>query len=263
MKSGPNSKTSSGHTAGEFRPETLEEVAFITQFDWFPSDQTHRSASDPKMIALKVPTGYEVSLVRCARSLSMQARTGDEDALLRLFVMAAAAQLELWLLMRDKPHLLEAAAQHSAAWPMFSSPFTGIASIYERSMGLFKVGRLILQSTKSQGKCAATSSICAFQLLTFMVVARRGLAPDKRYEEWTSKCMVLQPLSDKTWTDWWLLAREIANKMYPDLHKRMYGKEAGTVKKNLGDAIHQLKTPFSSLWGLFIGVEQAPRGGDK
>lgn len=244
--------------AADFSEQTLNEIGELAAFDWFP-------LTDRKSVVKNGGTqdrrlsGYEVSLVGTARALAERARDDDHDALLRLFLMMAAAQLELWKLSRESK-VLQTAAQHSALWFLPHSPFRGLRAIVGELEGIFQVAATIIRFRKIRGNLDIPANACAFKLLTYMVLAKRGLIQDPRHTGWAEACKALPKLSKSTWKkDWWPLGIKIGKDMFPNLDKWLFLDKADPDNKDrdLNAAIHHLGFGFEAVWPIFKGIEGA------
>lgn len=245
--------------ASDFTVDTIEEICQLADVPWFPLGR-QAEAKQAKAATTSRVSGYEISLVQTARALAVRARGNDHDALLRLFLMAAGAQLELWQLAKES-RVLQRASEHSLLWFVPRSPLIGLRGILKDFAGLFHVGSLLLRFRKLKGNLDLPVNACAFKLVTYMVLAKRGFITNPHYAEaWTKECANLPQLSESTWQQhWWPVGREIAASMFPQLDTTLFGKQADSQNKdrNYSAAIHQLGLAFEYVWPMFKGIEDA------
>lgn len=243
--------------ASHFRTESIEEICQLATVAWFPGA---KSAKDTEKHGGSVEvTGYEVSFVDTAKALGSRARENDHDALLRLVIMAMAAQLELWQLAKNSP-LLQRASQHSVFWFLPSTQIGGLGRIFKDAQNLFNVASFLLKFRKIRGNLDIPINACAFKLLAYMVLAKRGFIKDPHSVLLGDPCAKLPQLSETTWnTTWWATGKNIAKDMFPDLDVLLFGPQANPQDKerNYSAAIHQLGLAFKHTWPLFKGIENA------
>jgi hypothetical protein len=245
----------------DFRSETIEEISQLASVAWFPLTPRAEAEQGKLDVPGKV-AGSEVSLVATARELGIRARAGDHDALLRLFVMMAGAQLELWKLSKESK-LLRRAAEHSAVWFLPRSPFRGLAMIFKEFEAFVNVAGFLLRVRRMHASLDVPVNACAFKLITYMVLAKRRLITNPRYTGWVEECEQLPKLSQRSWTEsWWPLGIKIAKDMFPDLDQMLFGQNADPKDKdrNLDAAIHHLGMACKSIWLIFKGIEDAAIG---
>jgi hypothetical protein len=244
--------------AADFRSETIEEICQLATVPWFPVSKRAADKDKGSKTSNEL-TGYEVSLVGTAKALARRVHENDHDALLRLFIMGAAAQLELWQLSKESK-LLQRASKHSIFWFLPRSPFSGLGGLLKDFEKLLGIAALFLKFRKLKGNLDVPVNACAFKLLTFMVLAKRGLISNPRFAGWSEACSGLNPLSEHTWKEeWWKLGKDIAKDMFPDLDKVLFGGKADPQNKdrNFDAAIHHLGMAFKVVWPLVKGIEDA------
>jgi hypothetical protein len=242
-------------TPADWKDETLRDLIRFVNIPWFASKD--QGAKLTRSDTFADQAGPDVSLVDTARALADRARANDPDAALRLFIMAAVSQVEVWKLMREGNPAFKALAQHSAYLPVPFSPIARIDSLFSKVLLMLKVGKMLL-NVKAKGNLENQANASALRLLGFMMVAKRGFVDDPEYQKWIPVCETLPPLSPSTWREWWVVGKDICPEMFPELQFMFYGEEADKPKKYQGDAVHRLGQSFEKMWPLFEAVESLP-----
>lgn len=148
----------------DFRPETIDEITRIISVEWFPPVDV---APHKKPKPASLVTGYEGSLVDAVNALATKARANDRDALLRLFVITSASQLQMWKLAKERPDLVKQAAANALYWPIPFSSVPMLNNLFSQLGNMLNIGRLILNLTKAKGNLQVPANACAFKLLSY------------------------------------------------------------------------------------------------
>ncbi len=241
-----------------FSVDTLEEIRQLGAVDWFPVRERNRTKDAAPENSAGQSAGRDVSMVATAKSLGALALRGDQDALLRLVIMASAAQLELWKLQKELP-VLGRASEHSIGWFSFRSPLPRLGGLLREIDQLARVAVVVLKFRRLKGNLNVPANACAYKLVSYMVLAKRGLISNPRFAGWSQACQQLDPLSEQTAGEWWELGTEIAKDMFPDLDILLFGDKADAKDKDrsYSAAIHHLGLAFKDVWPMFKGIEDA------
>ena len=216
--------------ATDFRSETIEEICQLATVPWFPVSK-RAADKDKESKTSNELTGYEVSLVGTAKAL---ANAHTKTTMTRCCGCSSWGQPRNWSFgsSSKESKLLQRASKHSIFWFLPRSPFSGLGGLLKDFEKLLGIAALFLKFRKLKGNLDVPVNACAFKLLTFMVLAKRGLISNPRFAGWSEACSGLNPLSEHTWKEeWWKLGKDIAKDMFPDLDKVLFGGKADPKNK--------------------------------
>ena len=235
--------------------KTVSFAKKLLNIEWFPAESNKPLLSLHSSINAGQDTVCGVdTIIDSIRKMGAKARegNGDKDAASKLFMVLVAAQIEMCSLSTAKPDLLRGAAEHSIAWVLPWSPFSGVRGWVSKLADTMGISKAISLYSKAKGNLGLPANAIAFKLLSFMVFVRQGIVREK-YLKWESDCLKLDSLSELSLPDWWATGKKILPDMFPDLSMLIYGSEDA----EWGDSVHRVGQSFYTLWSMFLGVEKA------
>ena len=223
------------------------------------SGEAAASLSEPilsKVVSESLGLDPDKLLVPAIRRLGDQARSKDDAAILQLYLVATAAEVEYRRFIRECP--AEAAKIHSKALylPAGFSPLPGIDAELHKAVADLDPGGALLFDTNIRPDFEVAEVNFAYGLLAIMVLVRLGLYEISEPEGWTARCRKLPLLTKVTTEEWWELAKEYLSVRYhKELAAKVFENVPHSTKISYGDAVNRVRQSFERLVPLVAKID--------
>jgi hypothetical protein len=180
--------------------------------------------------------------------LTRKAGTGDEPAARILLAIATGAVRSLSQAATEQPELFRRIAKDKAIWPTLWAKLPVSKAEMQTRIEALGVGADIEDAPRIRLPFHRTkASYIATQTAVYMVEVFAGYQNNTSVK-WTTDVRALDPFSETTAPDWWVLAKEAIKRSFPDLHRWQLGTNVDP--RTLGVALRRVKTSFLKLWKL-------------